>query len=180
MRDEAKRLSKFLSLVLRHDPGKIGLALDAGGWAEVDEIVAKAGFPVTPDEIAEVVRTSDKQRFSLSEDGTRIRANQGHSVAVDLGLEPVAPPDVLFHGTGEGTVAAILAEGLKPMARAHVHLSPDRETAVKVGQRHGRPVVLVVRAADLAAAGQPFFLSVNGVWLTGPVAPEFLSREAEA
>ena len=120
--DEAKRLSKFLSLILRHDPGSIGLALDDGGWAEVADIVAKAGFAVTPDEIAEVVRNSDKQRFSLSEDGTRIRANQGHSIDVDLGLVPVAPPDILFHGTGEGSVAAILAEGLKPIAWKHVHL----------------------------------------------------------
>jgi putative RNA 2'-phosphotransferase len=175
--DEAKRLSKFLSLILRHDPGHIGLELDGGGWAEVREIIARAGFPVTPEAIADVVRSSDKQRFSLSPDGTRIRANQGHSFPVDLGLTPVVPPEVLFHGTGEGSVAAILAEGLKPMARQHVHLSKDRETAVKVGQRHGRPVVLTVAAERLAAAGQVFYLSLNGVWLTGPVAPEVLRRD---
>lgn len=177
MADEAKRLSKFLSLILRHDPGSIGIVLDSGGWVKVSDIVAKAGFSVSPDAIAEVVRTSDKQRFSLSEDGTRIRANQGHSFPVDLGLSPVTPPDVLFHGTGAGTVATILAEGLKPMSRQHLHLSPDRDTAIKVGQRHGKPVVLRVAAGALAAKGQEFYLSANGVWLTGAVSPEFLTEE---
>lgn len=174
--DEARRLSKVLSLILRHDPGRIGLSLDAGGWARIEDIVAKAGFPVTPAAIAEVVRGSDKQRFALSEDGQRIRANQGHSFAVDLGLSPVVPPDVLFHGTAEATLATILSEGLKPMQRQHVHLSRDRETAIRVGQRHGTPVVLGVAAGRLAAEGQAFYLSANGVWLTGPVRPDALTR----
>lgn len=174
--DEAKRLSKFLSLILRHDPARIGLSVDAGGWARLSDIVEKAGFAVTGSALAETVRTSDKQRFALSGDGLRIRANQGHSFPVDLGLEPVSPPDLLFHGTAEKTLDTILAEGLKPMRRQHVHLSKDRETAAKVGQRHGRPVVLIVEAGLLVQTGQPFYLSANGVWLTGPVAPEFLKR----
>ncbi len=177
---EAKRLSKFLSLVLRHDPGKVGLSLDAGGWADVAEIVARAGFPTSAQAIAEVVRDSDKQRFSLSADGARIRANQGHSIDVDLGLTPVDPPEVLFHGTAEKNVAAILADGLRPMKRQHVHLSGDSETALKVGQRHGRPHILLVQAGRMVAEGHVFFRSVNGVWLSGPIAPGYLSSAADA
>lgn len=174
----ARQLSKFLSLVLRHDPGRIGLVLDGGGWAAVDDIVARAGFPTDAAAIAEVVRASDKQRFALSPDGQRIRANQGHSFPVDLGLTPVPPPDVLFHGTAGKALPAIMAEGLRPMARQHVHLSPDPGTAVKVGQRHGRPVVLRVAAGRMAAAGRIFYLSANGVWLTDAVAPEYLTTDA--
>ena len=171
---EDVRLSKLLSLVLRHDPGAIGLTLDAGGWAEIDRIVAGAGFPVTAAEIAAVVRASGKQRFALSEDGRRIRANQGHSVPVELGLVPVTPPQTLFHGTATNTLDAIRSEGLRPMGRQHVHLSPDPDTAQKVGQRHGRPVILTVAARDLSDTGQAFYLSANGVWLTGPVPPGYL------
>lgn len=175
--DASKRLSKFLSLILRHDPGKIGLELDNGGWALVDEIIAKAGFPIKAEDIAKVVRESDKQRFSLSEDKARIRANQGHSIPVDLGLTPIEPPDILFHGTAEKNLPKILTEGLSPMSRQHVHLSKDRETATTVGQRHGRPVVLKVAAGRMAASGQAFYQSVNGVWLTGAVAAKFLSED---
>ena len=170
-------LSKFLSLILRHDPGRIGIELDPGGWADMDEIIANAGFRVSAEAIAEVVRRSDKQRFSLSSDGSRIRANQGHSVPVDLGLTPVQPTQWLFHGTAETTVDTILAEGLKPMRRQYVHLSPDRETAVKVGQRHGRPVVLTVAAGDMASDGQMFLQSVNGVWLTAHVSAQYIRQD---
>lgn len=174
-KDPNKHLSKFLSLILRHDPGSIGLSVDQNGWAKVEDIIVKAEFPITPQAIADVVRESDKQRFSLSGDQTRIRANQGHSFPVDLGLTPVTPPKVLYHGTGAQSVEAILAEGLQPMARQHVHLSQDIDTALKVGQRHGKPVVLRVAAAELASAGQDFFISKNGVWLTADVPPDFLS-----
>ncbi len=170
-----KNLSRFLSLVLRHKPETIGLALDPQGWAEVAEIVARADFAVTAADIARVVAESDKQRFALSPDGSRIRANQGHSLDVNLGLSPVAPPPSLWHGTGEAAIAAIRTEGLVKGQRRHVHLSGDPETAHKVGQRHGRPVVLGVDSAAMAAEGLHFFLSANGVWLTEAVPPRFLT-----
>lgn len=170
-------ISKFLSLVLRHAPQDIGLTLDAGGWAALDELIARAPLPLTAERIAEVVAGSDKQRFALSPDGSRIRANQGHSIPVDLGLTPVEPPDSLYHGTAETTLDAILAEGLRPMTRNQVHLSPDAETARKVGMRHGKPVILRVASARMQAEGHSFFLSANGVWLTDAVPPRYLQRD---
>ncbi len=175
MAQDPTQLSKFLSLVLRHNPQEIGLALDAGGWAEIEQIIARANFPVTSDQIDKVVRDSDKQRFSLSPDGKRIRANQGHSFPVDLGLTLQNPPETLWHGTAEATLPAILAEGLRPMGRQHVHLSPDPDTARKVGARHGRPVVLTVAAGQLARTGHLFYCSVNSVWLTDTIPPEAIS-----
>lgn len=169
--------SKFLSLVLRHKPEEIGLALDAQGWASIDELIEKArrhGVALTRELIAEIVATSDKQRFAIDASGVRIRANQGHSVDIDLGLEPREPPPVLFHGTAETSVAAIRAQGLNSKARQHVHLSPDEQTAVKVGSRHGRPVVLRIAAGHMQAAGHVFFLSTNGVWLTDSVPSQFI------
>lgn len=154
----SRALSKRLSLVLRHDPAHLGLTLDAGGWVSVDDLLrqlAAHGTPVTREALDALVASNDKQRFALV-DG-RIRANQGHSVPVDLGLVPRVPPDVLFHGTATRSLDAILREGLRPMSRQHVHLSADRETAVRVGQRHGRPVVLGVDAAALHAAGTVFW-----------------------
>lgn len=177
---DAKRIvkvSKFLSRVLRHAPDDLGLVLEPGGWVPIESLLAGAatvGFPVTRDEIDEAVRTSDKQRFAIDVTGTRIRANQGHSVEVELHLEPVEPPAELYHGTAERNVSAILAGGLQRMARHHVHLSPDRETAVRVGQRHGKPVVLVVDAAGMKAAGHTFYRSANGVWLVDHVPPQYL------
>jgi putative RNA 2'-phosphotransferase len=126
---------------------------------------ARAGVAITADELTEIVRSSDKQRFAFDDTGTRIRANRGHSVAVDLQLEPTEPPPELFHGTAEGNVEAVLRDGLQKMARHHVHLSPDTATAVKVGSRHGKPVVLVVDAAKMCADGHLLFVSANGVWL---------------
>ncbi len=172
------RASKFLSLVLRHKPETIGLTLDRAGWASVDELItraAAAGQSLSHPLIEEIVATSDKRRFALSEDGTRIRANQGHSFEVDLGLAPQLPPVFLFHGTATRFIASIRAAGLSPQGRQHVHLSADRGTALKVGARHGEPVVLEVRAAALAAAGRLFFLSANGVWLTSDVPPDYLA-----
>jgi putative RNA 2'-phosphotransferase len=176
------RTSKFLSKHLRHEPEAIGLTLEAGGWVSVDGLLAgcqKHGFPLTRDDLDEIVRTSDKQRFALDETGTRIRANQGHSVEVNLQLSRTAPPAVLFHGTPERFVGAILREGLKKIARHHVHLSADAETATRVGARRGTPVVLAIDAAAMAVAGHAFFVSANGVWLTDHVPPEFL-RLAES
>ncbi len=171
------RISKFLSLVLRHNPEEIGLTLDGQGWASVDDLIACAGRhgrKLDRATIERVVSTNDKKRFALSDDGLRIRASQGHSVAVDLGLEPVEPPEWLFHGTATRSVESIRGEGLQPSGRVHVHLSVDEPTAIKVGSRHGRPVVLKVRAGEMHRSGIAFYRSENGVWLTGPVDPGFL------
>ncbi len=177
--DTARRtkVSKFLSKYLRHEPDALGLTLAPGGWVEVDALLAACArhrFPVSREELDEVVVTNDKQRFSFDPSGTRIRANQGHSAAVDLQLEPATPPDVLYHGTAERNVAVIRAEGLRKMARHHVHLSPDVPTATKVGARHGRPVVFAVDAAGMARDGHAFFRSANGVWLVDAVPASYL------
>jgi putative RNA 2'-phosphotransferase len=177
MEQRLVRLSKFMSLVLRHKPGKIGLTLDEQGWAEVDELVEKArkaGVPLTNDLLREVVEKNDKQRFKLSADGRRIRASQGHSIPVDLGLQPVTPPERLYHGTAERFLESIRFKGLRPGSRQHVHLSPDVATAIKVGSRHGAPVVLVVRAGEMHRDGYVFYLSDNGIWLTVQVPPAYL------
>nr|WP_042365587.1 RNA 2'-phosphotransferase [Streptacidiphilus neutrinimicus] len=172
------RTSKFLSRVLRHDPALIGVDLDEAGWVDVAELLAAAaahGRRITRAELDRVVAENDKRRFSFSADGRRIRANQGHTVSVDLGYEEATPPAVLYHGTHPGVVAAIWREGLRPMARHAVHLSRDRETAERVGGRRGRPVVFTVDAAGMAAAGFVFQVSANGVWLTERVPPEYLA-----
>ena len=174
-----KRTSKFLSLVLRHEPAKIGLTLDKAGWVDVSELIAKcnaAGQQLDAALLAEIVATSDKQRFTLSGDGTRIRAAQGHSVTVDLGLEAKVPPAVLYHGTASTTVAAIRAEGLNAGTRQQVHLSMDIETARRVGLRHGAPVVLTIAAQRMHAAGHTFTQADNGVWLTDRVPPHFIEE----
>lgn len=171
------RISKFLSLVLRHDPGRIGITLDDAGWTDVAALIAACtahGVPITRDELAAIVASSDKQRFALSADGARIRANQGHSVEVDLQLPPAHPPALLFHGTVEPALASIRAEGLVRGKRHDVHLSRDIETAIKVGARRGKPVILTIRAGDMAAAGHVFRCSANGVWLVERVPPEFI------
>ena len=173
------QLSKFLSFVLRHKPDAIGLTLDGQGWAGIDDLVAKgnaAGTRFGRDDLLNVVATSDKKRFSLSPDGERIRAAQGHSVAVELGLVPREPPPVLYHGTATRFVESILGKGLKPQSRQQVHLSLDEVTARRVGQRHGKPVILKVDAMRMHAEGFKFFVADNGVWLTDEVPPEFLSR----
>jgi putative RNA 2'-phosphotransferase len=177
------RFSKFLSLILRHNPGKIGLALDDNGWADVDELLAKAndrGVPLTHPLLLQVVATNDKQRFKLSDDGRRIRASQGHSIPVDLQLQPVAPPQYLYHGTATRFLDAIRKEGLLPRNRQHVHLSPDVEAALKVGRRHGRPVVLTIHAAEMNTAGHAFYLSDNHVWLVKQVPPAYIDFDAGA
>jgi len=171
------RVSKFLSKHLRHQPERLGLVLASGGWVDVVELLAacaKNGFAITRAELDEVVATNDKKRFAIDETGTRIRANQGHTTEVDLELAASEPPVTLFHGTGERSLPAILASGVLKMARHHVHLSADRETARTVGARHGRPVVLEVAAREMHLAGFEFFLSANGVWLVDHVPPAFL------
>jgi putative RNA 2'-phosphotransferase len=153
------RISKFLSLVLRHDPARIGITLDEAGWTGVDALVAAAaahGVPLTREELREIVASSDKQRFALSADGARIRANQGHSAPVDLQLPPREPPAQLYHGTVEEALPGIREHGLLPGERQHVHLSADVQTATKVGRRRGAPVILTIRAADLHATGHVF------------------------
>lgn len=171
------KLSKFLSLVLRHRPDTIGLNLDESGWAEVSELTEKArkvGVNLTPAIIRQIVATSDKQRFTLSPDCSRIRANQGHSVPVELGLQELEPPEFLYHGTARRNLISIRREGIRRGRRNHVHLSTDKDRAEKVGVRHGQPIVLIVLAAKMHQDGFQFFLSENGVWLTEHVATEYL------
>lgn len=174
MKNENVKVSKFLSYVLRHKPGAIGLELDDQGWALIDDIIAKADTPIDRDAIELAVANNNKQRFAISEDGARIRARQGHSIKVDLGLAPQTPPEVLYHGTATRFLESIMAQGLKPGSRQHVHLSADLETARQVGQRHGKVIVLQVLAADMAATGHPFYQSENGFWLTKPVPAKWL------
>lgn len=172
------KISKYLSQHLRHSPERLGLTLAPGGWVIVDELLSACAahqFPITYAELEAVVAGSDKQRFSFDDTKTRIRANQGHSVAVDLQLEPQVPPDILYHGTGNATVPLILQSGLLKMSRHHVHLSQDLETARKVGMRHGRPVILSVNAAAMQQAGFSFYCSDNGVWLVDHVPPQYLT-----
>jgi putative RNA 2'-phosphotransferase len=178
MDDKRKvRVSKFLSRILRHAPEAVGLTLEAGGWVLVTDLLTsatRAGMSITREELAEIVRSSDKQRFAFDDAGTKIRANQGHSVEVDLQLEPADPPAELYHGTAERNLTAILRDGLLKMARHHVHLSPDTATAIKVGSRHGKPVVLVVDTVKMRGDGHSFFVSANGVWLVEHVPPQYL------
>jgi len=174
---EITRISKFLSLVLRHKPETIGLALDANGWADVNELIArsnKANVPLTHELLQHIVDTNPKKRFAFNEQQDKIRASQGHSVNIELNLFAVEPPAILYHGTAERSVASILEKGLLKQQRRHVHLSPDIETAIQVGQRHGKPKVFEVLAKEMHARGHRFYLSANGVWLVDEVPPEFL------
>ncbi len=177
---DAKRLvkvSRYLSRHLRHQPERLGLTLEPGGWVRVDDLLRACeahSFALTRRELDEVVERNDKRRFSFDESGRRIRANQGHSVEVDLGLEPADPPEVLFHGTARANLDRILRDGLERMGRHHVHLSPDPSTATRVGRRHGSPVVLEVAAGRMARDGHAFHVTDNGVWLTLAVPPEYL------
>lgn len=173
-----KTVSKYISLILRHKPEAIGISLDEHGWANVDELIAgiAAQQPFTMEMLEEIVKTDNKQRYSFNEDKTLIRANQGHSIPVDVELEEKTPPDILYHGTGLKYTESIDRQGLIPKSRLYVHLSEDYDTAVKVGHRHGKPVVYQVNARKMSAGGYKFYLSVNGVWLTKMVLPEYLSK----
>lgn len=171
------KISKFLSRYLRHKPAEIGIKLGAGGWVAVDELLtacANYKFPITLAELKEVVATNDKKRFSFDATLTLIRANQGHSIEVDLQLEPAIPPNVLYHGTGSKSVDAIIQTGIAKMSRHHVHLSSDFKTAKMVGARHGKPVILRVDTGAMYTAGYIFYCADNGVWLVDYVPPEYL------
>lgn len=173
-------ISKTLARYLRHAPEEIGLRLEPGGWVNIAALLKalkQKGKIVTREKLEAVVAQNDKQRFSFDATRERIRANQGHSTPVDLGLEPTEPPETLYHGTAHANLAAILETGLLRMKRHHVHLSHDTETAHRVGSRHGKPVILTVRARAMRDAGFVFYRSENGVWLTDTVPAEYLSLE---
>ena len=172
----SKNTSKFLSLILRHQPQLVGLHLDEHGWANVDELIrcVNKKRPLDFATLEQIVATDDKQRYSFSADKKLIRANQGHSIPVDAELAELAPPEILFHGTAEKFSASIKSQGLLKMSRLYVHLSADAETARKVGERHGVPKIFVVESLRMFDDGFKFFRSVNGVWLTEHVPPKFL------
>ena len=174
------RTGRYISLILRHKPETIGISLDEHGWADVDELIAGVSrtHPLTMELLEEIVRTDNKQRFSFNHDKTLIRANQGHSVPVDVELQELVPPEVLYHGTGRKYVESIDRQGLVPKSRLYVHLSGDTATALTVGRRHGTPVVYGVLAGRMYADGYTFYRSVNGVWLTKEVPAGYLVKEA--
>ncbi len=180
---ETKQRSKFLSLILRHEPEQVGLTLGEAGWVSVEELLAavnRHGVALTLEELKHIVATSDKKRFAFSEDGLRIRANQGHSVEVDLQYPPQTPPEILYHGTATRFLEGIRKDGLKCMERHDVHLSAETKVTMQVGGRHGKPVLLIIRAGDMHRAGHVFRCSANGVWLTEQVPAEFISVSASA
>ena len=173
------KLSVFISLVLRHKPDAAGITLDEHGWANVDELINginNTGRKIDMTMLEEIVKTDNKQRYSFNEDKTLIRANQGHSIPVDVELKEQEPPELLYHGTADRFVKSIMTEGLKPMSRLYVHLSKDVETAKKVGKRHGNPVVLKVYSRQMNRDGVEFYLSENGIWLTKKVDAEYLEQ----
>ena len=172
------RISKYISLILRHKPEVIGIQLDAHGWADVNALLAGISkkYFIDQDILEEIVRSDSKQRNVFNEDRTRIRASQGHSVQVDVELPVAEPPETLYHGTARRFSASIEAQGLLPQSRLYVHLSPDVETAEKVGRRHGEPVIYLVDAGQMHRDGSLFYLSANGVWLTKTVPAPYLKR----
>jgi putative RNA 2'-phosphotransferase len=177
MGDRQTKVSKYLSYHLRHAPQELGLTLEPGGWVKVSELLRAASkdkYTITRSELESVVANCEKQRFSFNPTGDKIRANQGHSVEIDLKLEPMGPPEVLYHGTAEKFVDAIVASGLQKMNRHHVHLSTDLQMARKVGSRRGKATIFQVDAAAMDKAGILFYRSANGVWLTDAVPPEYL------
>lgn len=166
------KLSKFISLVLRHQPDAAHITLDEHGWANVEELLAginETGRKIDIEILEEIVVTDNKQRYSFNHDKTLIRANQGHSIPVDVELKEQEPPEFLYHGTATRFLESIMAEGLKPMSRLYVHLSKDIETAIKVGKRHGEPVILKIHSGEMYKEGYKFYLSENGVWLAEKV-----------
>ncbi|MDF2382067.1 RNA 2'-phosphotransferase [Nostoc ellipsosporum NOK] len=178
MEKTLKPLSKQLSYILRHRPDSIGLEIDQAGWADVDTLLQKLkekGWDVNRIMLDTIVATNEKKRFAYSEDGTRIRASQGHSIEIDLELKEQIPPAVLYHGTAEKNLASIMEQGLLAGNRHHVHLTDNTETARQVGQRHGKPVILRIDAAGMNKDGYIFFCSVNGVWLTDTVPAKYVS-----
>lgn len=172
-----ENLSKFISLILRHKPETIGIELDEHGWANIDQLIEginNNGNYINMEILEEIVCTDNKQRYSFNEYKTLIRANQGHSIPVDVELKEQIPPDVLYHGTADRFLGSIVIEGLKPMSRLYVHLSDNVDTALNVGKRHGRPVVLIIDSKAMYNDGLKFYLSENGVWLTKKVEEKYL------
>jgi len=178
---ELKTLSKFLSLILRHRPEVINITLDENGWADVDALMKGMNrtrhVPITIDNIKEVVATNDKQRFAFNDDCSKIRANQGHSVSVDVELEEVQPPAVLYHGTSAKSMQGIMANGIQSKNRLYVHLSDDTETAGNVGKRHGNPIILCIDSDKMYKEGFKFYVSANGVWLTKVVPAVYILQK---
>ena len=177
---ESVSISKYMSFILRHHPERAGITLDSNGWADVAELIASMSKPgrvaVTLEDIQYVVANNDKQRFAFNDDLTKIRANQGHSIPVDVQLKEAEPPDTLFHGTSKGAVQGILENGIVPKQRLYVHLSGDEQTALKVGQRHGKPIVLEIDAEKMVVDGYKFYLSENNVWLTNIVPVAYIRQ----
>lgn len=175
-------ISKFLSLVLRHQPETIGIELDKNGWTGISDLIEKAnrhGIKFDRELLDHIVATNAKKRFAYNDSFDKIRASQGHSVEIDLGYTSQEPPEILYHGTGEKSVLSIKETGLSKQSRQHVHLSSDVETAIKVGQRHGRPFVFAVQAAKMYKDGFEFFIADNGVWLTDNVPLQYLNGNEE-
>ena len=180
MKNQLTKTSKFLSFVLRHKPDEIGLTLDENGWANINELIEKSvsyGKKINREILEEVVMKNDKKRFVISDDGTSIRANQGHSIAVDLELVPQQPPAILFHGTAERNLELILSSGLKKMQRHHVHLTESTETAKKVGVRYGKPVLLKIKTEPMRRDGFDFYKSENNVWLVDEVPAQYIELD---
>lgn len=176
---DKKRIGKFLSLVLRHSPETIGIELDENGWADVDELIkkcAKHRYVFTIVQLEEIVATNNKKRYAFNEDNTKIRANQGHSIDINLELNSVEPPEYLYHGTATRFLSSIREKGILKGNRQHVHLSSDKDTAVNVGARHGKPVVLIVMSGKMHEDGIEFYCSDNGVWLTDYVDMKYVSE----
>ncbi len=175
-----QKTSKFISLILRHKPETIGITLDEHGWANVRDLIdgvnASGGHHLDMEDLCEIVRTDEKQRYSFNEDRSLIRANQGHSIPVDVELKATIPPETLYHGTGEKSVPSINRSGLLPMSRLYVHLSANIETAKTIGKRHGKPVVYAVNCSAMTADGYQFYLSANKVWLTKKVPAQYLKK----
>lgn len=173
------KIGKFFSYILRHAPDQVGIAMDSKGWVAVDELITLAvnnGYLVTREILDDIVKNNPKQRYELSQDGAQIRAVQGHSIEVDVQLTEKIPPEKLYHGTAEQFIDSIFAKGLLPQSRLYVHLSADSQTAIQVGQRHGKPVVLIVNAQQMNQEGIPFYQSKNGVWLVKTVEAKYISR----
>lgn len=175
--NDLKHISKFLSLVLRHKPGEIGISMDSEGWVDVKELLEKCSAKkryINLELLQQIVNTNDKQRFAFNHDHTKIRASQGHTVEVDLKLEPVEPLEFLYHGTVAKFIDNIRETGLQPMERMHVHLSKDLETAIKVGSRRGKPVILKIKASEMHKDGHAFYVSANGVWLCEAIPSKYI------
>ncbi|MDI2113907.1 RNA 2'-phosphotransferase [Commensalibacter nepenthis] len=174
----SKEISKMLSLVLRHAPEHIGIILDQNGWTDIKQLISKAkkaGYKLSLDDLLETVQTNDKQRFTISEDGQKIRAAQGHSIDIDLALQSIEPPDVLFHGTASANLNSIFEQGIHSAKRQYVHLSSNEETALKVGNRHGKAIVLKINTGQMFKEGFKFFKADNGVWLTDHILPKYIA-----